>query len=68
MIPYPRSYHRIHANCWLVQDEDLGLVQQRHGKAQPPLLTSAEAGHQPRPVREVQELQESDLLLFNYVT
>ena len=57
MIPYSRSHYRIHADCRLVQYEDLGLMQQRHGEAQPPLLTSAEAGHQPRPVRKVQKLQ-----------
>ena len=28
--------------CGLVQDEELGLVEQRHGEAEPPLLAPAE--------------------------
>ena len=68
MVPYPGSDHRIHAHCRLVQDEQLGLVQQRHSEAQPPLLSSTEAGHQPRAVREVQQLQQSGLLLVNHVS
>ena len=28
--------------CGLVQDEELGLVEQRHGEAKPPLLAPAE--------------------------
>ena len=68
MAPYPGSDHWIHADCRLVQDEELGLMQQRHGEAQPPLLSSAEAGHQAGPVREVQQLQQSGLLLVNHVS
>ena len=68
MVPYSCSHHRIHTDCWLVQDQELGLVKQRHSEAQPPLLSPAEAGHQPRPVREVQQLQKSHLLLFNNVS